>query len=388
MANILPQNWQRRIENAVRAVEDAGILAAPPLPMAETFFVEITSTTQTDGRYPGNGRRYDASAKTWGDEEDCWVVDANSVPLQTGVQYLARLWQSGIGSPAKPVLITDRDGVGAGGGTSGTATITADQNNYAVPYDTTFLDPDADRTITGITGGAAGAVYTITNSDTVGGSNDVILANQSGSSDAANRIITPDGSSLTIPPGYSATLIYDATVSRWVVIGGSAVAAAEAAAISGPVLIASGSASGAATLDITGLTGYRTYWIILDSVLSSAAGGSQTRMRTSTDNGSNYDSGGSDYLLVVGTGDHFPLWNAQDIADSTANSAGEIKLYSPGDSTFYKMIEAQGVFGNSTSRGVFNHATAMRAATADVNAVRFYLASGNISATYRVYGLP
>lgn len=79
---------------------------APPRDQASAggehhTYVEITSTTQTSGRYPGNLRTYDADAKTWSDVADstCWVVDANSVGLVTGKQYEARLWDYVSGVP-------------------------------------------------------------------------------------------------------------------------------------------------------------------------------------------------------------------------------------------------------------------------------------------------
>jgi hypothetical protein len=203
MANIFSQNWQRRIENAVRAVEDA-----PPLPAAETWFVEITSTTQTDGRYPGNGRRYSATAKTWADEEDCWVVDANGAALVTGRQYLARLWQSGIGSPAKPVLITDRDSGDAQSVT--TATISTGQNDYAVPTDVLAVNPSSSFAFTGFEAPDSGSrVIEIINT----GSNTISFTSESASSTAANRIYNPNG--YTLPARTSGYLIYDTVNARW-----------------------------------------------------------------------------------------------------------------------------------------------------------------------------
>jgi hypothetical protein len=208
MANIFSQNWQRRIENAVRAVEDAPPLPAPPLPAAETWFVEITSTTQTDGRYPGNGRRYSATAKTWADEEDCWVVDANGAALVTGRQYLARLWQSGIGSPAKPVLITDRDSGDAQSVT--TATISTGQNDYAVPTDVLAVNPSSSFAFTGFEAPDSGSrVIEIINT----GSNTISFTSESASSTAANRIYNPSGFALT--GRQSGYLIYDTVNSRW-----------------------------------------------------------------------------------------------------------------------------------------------------------------------------
>src|SRR5688572_28838629 len=56
-------------------------------------------------------------------------------------------------------------------GSIGSQTITASQNNYALTYNTTYLNPDASWNITGISGGSEGEVRRIVNSDTVGGAN-------------------------------------------------------------------------------------------------------------------------------------------------------------------------------------------------------------------------
>jgi hypothetical protein len=85
---IFDRNFQRRIDSAVRRVEAAPPPPAPQERPPEMVFVEITSTTQTSDRYPGNYRVYDADGKTWSDGSDCWVVDANSVGLVTGRQSL------------------------------------------------------------------------------------------------------------------------------------------------------------------------------------------------------------------------------------------------------------------------------------------------------------
>lgn len=107
--------------------------------------------------------------------------------------------------------------------------ITADQNNYAPTNISNNmilrLTTDASRTITGITTGANGRLLFILNI----GSNDLVLAHQSSSSDAGNRIITNDATDLTIQSGHAVALIYDATSSRWRVIASSSGGASKVA---------------------------------------------------------------------------------------------------------------------------------------------------------------
>lgn len=94
--------------------------------------------------------------------------------------------------------------------------ITADQNNYDVgDYDSVLLSSNASRTITGISGGYPGRALFLRNN---GGFN-IILAYNSGSSLAANRIFAPGGASVTMTPFATGTrtsvlMIYAAA---WVV---------------------------------------------------------------------------------------------------------------------------------------------------------------------------
>lgn len=91
--------------------------------------------------------------------------------------------------------------------------ITANQNDYAptgyadaVIY---RLDLDADRTITGLAGGADGQFKIIHNISSF----KLTLANASGSSSAANRFDM--ASDVVLAPKTSVALIYDSTASRW-----------------------------------------------------------------------------------------------------------------------------------------------------------------------------
>lgn len=67
--------------------------------------VRITSTTLDAGRYPGKILAHDASAGTWTDLDDCWVISHNGDPLDTQ-RYMAR--RSGAaGSPEQPVFMVE-----------------------------------------------------------------------------------------------------------------------------------------------------------------------------------------------------------------------------------------------------------------------------------------
>lgn len=102
-------------------------------------------------------------------------------------------------------------------GTISPAQITVDPNDYAPTghADATFwrLDLNANRTVTGIVGGAAGRVLIIRNISAF----NLILKAEAGGSTAANRFTTdPRGGDTLVPPGSICAIFYSATDSRWV----------------------------------------------------------------------------------------------------------------------------------------------------------------------------
>ena len=98
------------------------------------------------------------------------------------------------------------------------ADISADQNDYSIGTTGSYfrlVPTGADRTLTGIADGADGRMVILRN---ISATRNLILANESASSTAANRIVTTSGSDLTIAPSKTAQLIYDSPSSRWIVI--------------------------------------------------------------------------------------------------------------------------------------------------------------------------
>jgi hypothetical protein len=92
------------------------------------------------------------------------------------------------------------------------AQITSDQNNYN-PGTARFLrlNSDASRNITGLVAGIDGQEVNIINV----GSNNIVLVHQSASSTTTNRFLNTTGTDITLTANQAASLIYDATDSRW-----------------------------------------------------------------------------------------------------------------------------------------------------------------------------
>lgn len=92
------------------------------------------------------------------------------------------------------------------------AQLTANVDNYA-PGDYAILRMSADvsRNITGISGGKKGRLLKIINV----GTQTIVLAHQSASSSAANRIITSTAANISLAASDAIELYYDSTDSRW-----------------------------------------------------------------------------------------------------------------------------------------------------------------------------
>jgi hypothetical protein len=146
------------------------------------------------------------------------ITSSDSVDLGQNVYtkgpsqgYLLEIDQGGVSRVYAPNESTANGADSLFGDT--TRSLGADANNLAIgPYDIVYFSPTgADRTITGFSGGKDRRTVTIINS----GSQNLILAHQSGSSDAANRIKTTTGAALTIGPDQIAQITYDPIAARW-----------------------------------------------------------------------------------------------------------------------------------------------------------------------------
>ena len=171
------------------------------------------------------------------------------------------------------------------------------------------------------------------------------------------------------------------------------------------VYITSGTASASATLDFTGLSSDYAYYEFIFSNILPATDDQTLRMRTSTDNGSTYDAGASDYCSA-----HIGRTGATTIASSGANTTtlaltatsgggldvsnvtgegvgGFVRLYDTSAANWGK-VTASLTFVNGNGSPVVTQTSGHRRAAANIDAVRFYFASGNIaSGTIYVYGV-
>lgn len=164
------------------------------------------------------------------------------------------------------------------------------------------------------------------------------------------------------------------------------------------VLIETQTASSSATINFTTLsTDYRNFKIVFDSVVP-ATDGAQLYIRTSSNGGSSYDSGASDYqyvrhLAVTTSSSAFAATTTHIVAtgsgvgSSTGEAAnGEVILFYPAG-TSYTYVRAEASYMDNLGRPDLSATAGLRASSADVDAIQFLFSTGNIaSGTFKLYG--
>lgn len=165
------------------------------------------------------------------------------------------------------------------------------------------------------------------------------------------------------------------------------------------LFLTSHTASNSATLDFTGLGDYAYIEFVLNDLAPQTDGQAMT-IRTSTDNGLNYDASSGNYSYAANGETSTPASGVDGSSSatyikcslSTGNStnecvSGSIKMYNPAGTGFCKFTGQVATLDTSTLICITNFAGTRRTA-ADVDAVRFMFESGNIvSGTIYAYGM-
>ena len=154
---------------------------------------------------------------------------------------------------------------------------------------------------------------------------------------------------------------------------------------------ASGTFSGASLLNITGLT--KTTRILMTDVISSGAG-LTLRIRTSTDGGSSYDSGGTDYEFIYSyaadnavtpTGYTTSSDAIKGVSHSIPYNAGEpglidITIYDPSATT--QTVLKVDTLSRESGTLYYSVGWGVRTSTADVDAVSIFMSGGTFTGNY------
>ena len=170
-------------------------------------------------------------------------------------------------------------------------------------------------------------------------------------------------------------------------------------------LISTATASSSASVTFTGLTSaYSSYLFILNGIAPSA-NTQYLRVRTSTNNGSSYDTTGYAYS-IVGLNSNNVGYSALG-TDSSANSGtgfiglnvdyltttgggwnGTLLLINPSSALANKNFIISGAAPINTTDASSINGFGSRLTTSAVNAVQFYFSSTNIaSGTFKLYGI-
>ena len=171
----------------------------------------------------------------------------------------------------------------------------------------------------------------------------------------------------------------------------------------GEVLLTSNTITNAATLDLvlTSYTAFRAIRFVFTGLVPQTDG-QDLLMRTSTDGGANYDAGAGNYdwatmLLNAGgasvSADSSTAATSMKLCDDPGNASGEnisgeVYLFNQVGTTVHPQLKWSFSYKNNAGNTVTNHGGGSRLANADVDAVRFLFASGNLATgKYAVYGL-
>lgn len=172
---------------------------------------------------------------------------------------------------------------------------------------------------------------------------------------------------------------------------------------SAETLLSTTTISAQATADIALTAGYKSYRFELLNVIP-ATNATTLQMRTSTDGGSTFDAGAGAYGFVVSGRDvagalissvsssatSISLTDAGAVASTSTGMGvcGDVKIFNPAGTGNSKAVRGFLSYRSSGASGIcVLDVTAERGATADVDAVRFFFSSGNLSTgTIRLFG--
>jgi len=151
----------------------------------------------------------------------------------------------------------------------------------------------------------------------------------------------------------------------------------------------------AATVSITGMTGYYRYQVIIENMVPSVDG-DYAVFRTSADNGATFASGAINYRWACTY--NVPFYYADDtsirlsptnVSNFVANggTTGIINIINPANVTYYKPFIIQTSATSPTGVVAAGTSSGLRLSTAIIDALQFRYLVGNVNAgTFKLYG--
>jgi hypothetical protein len=165
--------------------------------------------------------------------------------------------------------------------------------------------------------------------------------------------------------------------------------------------ISSVTASSSATVAFTSIAATYSMYMITFSRVIPATNNVRMRIRTSTDNGATYDSGASDYRYALqsygsdttnfsigSNGEEYAEMQATSLTSTVTEGglSGVMYLCNPSSSAGDTLYFWNTAHQNTSGVLVITNGAGATQKTADVDAIQFYMGSGNIaSGTFRLY---
>jgi hypothetical protein len=181
---------------------------------------------------------------------------------------------------------------------------------------------------------------------------------------------------------------------------GTDIAFAAAAGGGSMTFISAVTADDDATMSFTGIDSTYDRYVFTLEALRPATDATRLYLLTSTNGGTGYDTGGSDYVSFVSymTGGTAAVdVNDNDaflrVGPPTGNASSEsvngtMELHSPSNTAMFTQVSGRGSFSHTNGTVKAWYQAGARKSAADVDAVQFKMAAGNItSGTIRMYGI-
>lgn len=209
----------------------------------------------------------------------------------------------------------------------------------------------------------------------------------------ANNVLIGAGTSAvtSVAPGTNGNVLTS---------NGTVWASAAAGGGAGMVFVSTATASDDATLSFTGISSTYAQYVFIVSALRPATSGAELRLRVSTNGGSSYDAGSTDYCsgvryliggtlsMAVNDNDTFLRIAAPTGNASNDSVNGRVELHSASDSAKFTQVSSFGSFSHTNGDPKAYYGGGGRKSVAAHNAVQFSMSSGNItSGSIRMYGI-
>lgn len=220
---------------------------------------------------------------------------------------------------------------------------------------------------------------------------------------AAALTLTYNGTSLILPGAANITTAAGDVAEfrslgsgNWVCTSYQTQAGVPATSATTPYLITSGTAAAAATLDLTLPSGYRAFRLVISNFYPSS-GAAVLAMRVSTDSGSSYKSGGTDYKYcyfgfnntpssAAGGGTTNSILVSSTASAGVAPSFANFDIY-PGGASAYAATSFQ-TTGNDGTNFYSLIGGGQYTSTGTITNIRLLYSAGNITQmTYALYGI-